>query len=274
MGFFLTVGLTAPPSLDALLIAIILIAILPFKTAIYFGLFALFKLRASTSWRSSLTLANYSECGLIVGTIAASAGWLPKQWLAVFAILLAISFVGASPVVASGDRLYARWRPRFKRMERNQRLAGEEDLVVGNVSVIVFGMGRVGSSVYDSLSNDYPDLVMGVELENERVQMHTEKGRKVVHGDATNPDFWTRAPDLAEQLEWVVLAMPKHRANVAAVKILQSSGFKGRIASTTRYPEDAEELEKLGVEFAFDIYAEAGIGFADDLRRCSNRGQD
>ena len=267
VGFFLSVGLTAPPSWNALFLAILFILILPLKTALYFGLFAAFNLRASTSWRSSLTLANYSEFGLIVGTVATASGWLDNEWLAVFAIALSISFIGASPIVAVGDRLYEKWRPRFKLMERTQRLPGEENIPTKNIKVVVFGMGRVGRSVYDSVIEDYPGQVLGVELENVKVSKHKEQGRNIVAGDATNPDFWARAPGLAEQIEWAILALPMHQANVAAVRRIRDTGFKGRIASASRYPEDIEQLEKMGVEFAFNLYAEAGIGFANDLRQ-------
>jgi len=62
-----------------------------------------------------------------------------------------------------------------------------------------------------------------------------------------------------------MLAMPSHRANVAAAALIQAQGYKGRIAAATRYPDEAIELEKAGVEFAFNIYTEAGTGFANDL---------
>lgn len=61
--------------------------------------------------------------------------------------------------------------------------------------------------------------------------------------------------------------MHNHQANKAAALRLRELGFTGCIAATTQYPDEAAELEKLGVDFAFDIYSEAGIGFANDLRR-------
>ena len=52
-----------------------------------------------------------------------------------------------------------------------------------------------------------------------------------------------------------------------AAERLREHGYTGRIAATTKYPDEAAALQKLGVEFAFNIYSEAGTGFADDLRR-------
>lgn len=266
IGFFLSVGMTALPGWGELVAALLLIAVLPIKVALYFGLFTAFKLRARTAWRTSLTLANYSEFGLIVGTIAAAAGWLPVEWLAIFAIALSISFIVAAPLATAGDRSYVHWRDRLQHFERRERLPGEENLDVARIGAVVFGMGRVGSAVYDAIAQDLPDRILGVDQDEAKVQEHLDAGRNVAVGDGTNPDFWSRAPNLSRQLEWVILAMPSHPANLAAAAQLRELGYNGRIAATTKYPDQAAELEALGVEFAFNIYAEAGAGFASDLR--------
>jgi len=255
VGFFLSVGMTAAPSWTALFIALFFIVFLPIKVAIYLGLFATFKLRASTAWRTSLNLSNYSEFGLIVASIADAVGWLPKEWLAVFAITVSLSFIITAPLESIRDQLYARWRPAIKRLERKERLEGEENFTIDSIDRVVFGMGRVGSAVYNAVTQDLPGSVLGVDLDISRVQRHTDHRWNVVQGDATNPDFWSRAPGLIEQLKWVILTLPSHQANMAAVMRLRELGYAGRIATTTKFPEEVTELEKLGVEFAFNIYA-------------------
>lgn len=266
VGFFLSVGMTALPGWTELLAATLLIIFLPLKVAVYFGLFATFKLRARTAWQTSLNLANYSEFGLIVGTLAAANGWLPTEWLAVFAIILSLSFIGAAPMATAGDRLYIRWRSNIKRFERAQRLDDEKDLAITGIEVVIIGIGRIGTAVYDAVVQDYPGKVLGVDTDIHNVNRHCEAGRKIILGDGTNPDFWSRAHGLVHQLNWVLLTMPSHKANVAAAERLRELGYTGRIAATTRYPDEAAELERHGVEFAFNIYAEAGAGFANDLR--------
>ncbi len=270
VSFFLSVGMAVPATWNATLLASLFILALPLKTALYFGLFGAFKLRASTSWRSSLVLANYSEFGLIVGSVSVAAGWLAPEWLAVFAILLSMSFIGAAPIIDNGERLYALWRPRFKQMERKQRLADEEDIATGDVEILVFGMGRVGSAVYDSLATQYPNKVLGVDMDNDQVEKYLARGEQVVIGDATNPDFWSRAPGLADKLKWVILALPKHPANLAAAERLREIKFDGRIASTTKFQDEIASLKQLGVDYVFNIYAEAGKGFALDLKQQIN----
>ena len=266
VGFFLSVGMTALPGWAELVIAACLLLFLPLKVALYFGLFALFRLRARTAWQSSLNLANYSEFGLIVGTMATAAGWLPAQWLAVLAIVLSVSFVVSAPLAASGDRLYARWRTRIKRFERARRLPADAEFHLPPVDVMIFGMGRVGASIYDAMIASCERSVIGVDSDETKTEQHQQAGRHVISGDGTNPDFWSRVPGLVQRLEWVILALPSHHANLSAAERLREHGYSGRIAAATRYPEQAESLEALGVEFAFDIHGEVGRGFVEDLR--------
>ncbi|MDH3632491.1 MAG: cation:proton antiporter [Gammaproteobacteria bacterium] len=270
VGFFLSIGMTALPGWEELLVALIFIAFLPLKVAIYFGLFSTFYLRASTSWRTSLNLANYSEFGLIVGALAASAGWLPKEWLAVFAIALSISFILSASLVNVRDLLYQNWRARLRVFERGKRLSEEQDLNLAHVKIVIFGMGRMGTAAYTAMENDYPDQMAGVEVNPAKTKDHQDLGRHVISGDATNPDFWTRARGLLDGLEWVMLTLPSHRANVAAAKRLQQMGYNGRIAATSKFPDEEQELRDIGVDLAFNIYTEAGLGFATGLKKIVN----
>jgi glutathione-regulated potassium-efflux system ancillary protein KefC len=271
VGFFLSVGMSAMPGWAELMAALLLLIVLPVKVALYFGLFSLFKLRARPAWQSSLTLANYSEFGLIVGTMAATAGWLPAEWLAVFAISLAISFSLSAPLATAGDTIYLRWRERIKAFERRSRLADDKDLEAENVEVVVIGMGRLGVPAYDAFAEIFPGRVMGVDLDEQNIRKHQKKGRFVVKADGTNPDLWSQAHGLPQQLKWAVLSLPNHRANMLAAKRLLENDAKCRIAATTKYPDQADELKLHGVELVFDIYSEAGIGFANDLRKRFDR---
>lgn len=266
VGFFLSVGMSAMPGWTELFVALIFIAFLPFKVMLYFGLFNLFYLRVSSSWRTSFNLANYSEFGLIVGAIAASAGWLAKEWLAVFAIVLSISFILSAPLVNVRDNIYQTWRSRLKAFERKKRLSGEEDIELSHIEVVVFGMGRMGTAAYSAMEQEYGERLVGVEIDLDKTRQHQKLGRNVVNGDATNPDFWTRASGLITDLKWVLLTLPTHNANMAAAAWLKEMGYQGRIAATSKFADEEEALNAIGVDYTFNIYTEAGIGFAKDLK--------
>jgi hypothetical protein len=240
--------------------------LLPLKVVAYFGLFNLFKLRASTAWRSSLNLANYSEFGLIVGALAASYGWLPEEWLAVFAIALAFSFVLSAPLVPVRDTIFKRFSDHLRLWERSERIPGEQNLELKSTNMLVVGMGRMGTAAYDSMHKEYGEHIVGVELNMEKARWHQEKERKVVAGDPTNPDFWVRAEGLLDELTWVLLALPSQTANIDAIKRIKELGYTGKIAVTSRFEDEESALKELGVDLVFNVYIEAGQGFANDLK--------
>ena len=109
--------------------------------------------------------------------------------------------------------------------------------------------------------------MVGVEIEQEKAQQHIAAGRNVVSGDATNPDFWDRAPELIKGLEWVLLTLPTHKTNMNAALRLRERGYRGRIAATTKYRDEEDALKAIGVEYTFNIYTEAGLGFANELQK-------
>ncbi len=164
------------------------------------------------------------------------------------------------------DELYQTWRSRLKRFERSKRLSGEQNLDLEHIKLVVFGMGRMGTAVYDAMETYYPGSLVGVEIDHVKAERHSAADRNVVCGDATNPDFWIRAPELIDDLEWVLLTLPVHKANVFSALRLKEMGYRGKIAATSKFQDEEDALKAIGVEHTFNIYSEAGLGFANELR--------
>lgn len=271
VGFFLSVGMTGVPSWDDILLGLLLTLLLPLKSALFFALFALFKQRASTAWRTALNLSSFSEFGLIVGALAASKGWLPSEWLTIFAVMMTCSFIISAPLIKIRDTLYRSWQPYLKRFERSHLISGDDSLLLTQGNVVVVGMGRMGTAVYDAMHASHSEVMVGIDSDAEKVQRHKALERNVINGDATNPDFWARAPWLLNRMQWVLLTLPTHNANMNAAIQLKELGYRGHISATTKYRDEERELKRLGVTHTFNIYGEAGLGFANELHNFIHR---
>ena len=259
--FFLNIGLSEKPTWDGLFMALILLVLLPLKGILYYVIFNLFRYRVRTSLLGTLTLFNYSEFGLIVGGLAYNMGMLPGSFLVAIAIAVSLSFLIAAPLNSLGHRLYkdaAKWLKEFEpdRLNPNDRL-----IDLGDKKVLILGMGRIGSGAYDELVSRYGEQVIGIETREESVALHREQGRCVIHGDATDPDFWARVIS-KRNTRLILLAMPHSQANSFALEQIRERNYQGQIAAIAKYPEDTTELIELGVDAAFNIYNEAGGGFA------------
>jgi len=122
VGFFLSIGLSGTPTWATLGIALVLVLAVPFKAALFFAILTRFKFRSRTALLSSLSLANYSEFGLIVTSIGVGNGWIGNDWLIVVAISLSITFVLAAPLNAFAHNIYARFSDLLQRFETAKRL--------------------------------------------------------------------------------------------------------------------------------------------------------
>jgi glutathione-regulated potassium-efflux system ancillary protein KefC len=264
VAFFLTVGLSGVLTLEVVLLALLLVVALPFKVALFYLLLTRFRLRARTATLSSLTLANYSEFGLIVAALGAKSGWIDPQWLTISAVALAVSFLLAAPLNTRSHDIYIRWRSLLQRLETSRRLPGDDVVSPGDATVVILGMGRVGTAAYDELVGESGLSVMGLELDEERVRGHVQAGRRVVVGDATDSDFWERL-DYMGGVRVALLAMTDHAAAMDVTRRLKAIGFGGLIAATASHADEVEELKSAGAEVARDFFSEAGAGFAEHV---------
>ncbi|MFQ5938237.1 MAG: cation:proton antiporter, partial [Acidiferrobacterales bacterium] len=141
VGFFLNVGLSAALSFQAFGIAAILVLLVALKMSLFFVLLTRLQARARTSLLASLSLANYSEFGLIVAAIGVANGWITGDWLAIIAIALSVSFVLASPLNVAAHSIYAHYGEPLRRFETASRLPEEQPIKPGAAEVAIFGMG-------------------------------------------------------------------------------------------------------------------------------------
>jgi hypothetical protein len=61
-----------------------------------------------------------------------------------------------------------------------------------------------------------------------------------------------------------MLTMPSHQDMVEVVKQIRRQNFQGKIAGIAKYEDQRKELIDMGVDVAFNFYAEAGAGFAEE----------
>ncbi len=259
--FFLNIGLSASLSFTGIALAFLFILLLPIKGVLYFLTINYFKFRVRTSLLASLSLFNYSEFGLIVGGLAYKMGWMPSDMLAAIAVAVSLSFIISAPLNRLSNKIYlhsGKWLQETAMEKLNQR---DQLINPGHAQVLILGMGRIGTGAYDELRSRYGKISLGVEIGEEAAHKHRSVGRNVIAGDATDPDFWERILDTAN-VKLVLLAMPHHQGNQTALEQLQQRNYKGQIAAIAEYPDQIDGLLEQGVDAAFNIYNEAGSGFA------------
>jgi len=259
VGFFLQIGLLGYPTLEMVEQALLLNLLVLLKALLFFFILIMFRLRARSSFLASLSLASFSEFGLIVANLGVRDGWFSAEWLVLLSIAVAMSFAVAAPLNRYAHEIYG-WLERFlQRFELTRRHPDDEPINIGNSHVLVVGMGRVGTGAYDLLAQRQV-RVIGLDSDPIKVEQHRKQGRRVLYADAEDPGLWANLN--LESVHTVMLAMPELSAKILSARQLRKLGFKGTITTTVVFTEEIDQLKAAGADFVFNYYDGIGASFA------------
>ena len=258
VGFFLTIGMKGMPTVEDWKFAVAMTLLLPIQVVVFFGLLISFKLKARSAFLTTATLTNFSEFGLIV-----SAAIMP-EWTVAIALAVALSFIVSAPLNRFAHQIFDRIENKVSKFERNVRHPDEEIVNVGSANILVMGMGRVGTAVYDRLDN--VANIIGIDSDQDLVKEHQDNGLNVQYADAEHFGFWDGI-DLSG-IEYCILAMKHPDASTGIVETLRKSGFTGIIVAHALHEEAAEQIRLAGANETYITAIEAGDGLAS--RVCSH----
>ena len=108
-------------------------------------------------------------------------------------------------------------------------------------------------------------MVIGLDFSAETVEQHRKLGRNVVYGDAEDSDFWERVEPAKSRVTLVMLALPNPKASIFAIRQMSQRGYQGQITASVRYEDEIPILKEEGINAAYSLYEEAGVGFADHV---------
>lgn len=262
VGFFLQIGMSGLPNLRDFIDALILLSLLPLKAALLFFIMLKVGLRARSSFLVSLSLASYSEFALIAANLVIDHGWLEPHWVMPLALAVALSFAIMAPLNRHAHDLFERFEGPLSRFETVRSHPDDEPISVGQAHVLIMGMGRIGSGAYDFL-RAREQRVVGLDSDPAKVEKHLQAQRRVLYADAEDPAFWSRLR--MDGIDAVMLTLPDAQANLIATRQLRRRGFKGLISAASRHPEEADNLRAAGANLTFNVYDEAGVGFAEHV---------
>ena len=264
VGFFLQIGIGGLPDQDAWIFALVVLVVLPLKGVLFFFLLVAFKLRARSAFLSSLSLANYSEFGLIVASVV-----LP-EWLVPLALTAALSFVVSAPLNRFAHPLYEKLSNKLIPFERNIRHPDEQPVSLGDAEVLIMGLGRTGSAAYEHLKDKC--RLVALDSDPARVELHSMLGHNVFFADAEDQVFW-QSLNLGD-VRAVVLTMNDTEAKIIATRKLRQRGFTGLIVSHSMHHDEAEKIMHAGADQTYLTMSEAGVGLAEHVQQSLSFARD
>jgi len=262
IGFFLSIGFTAIPTLEMFGLASLLILLIPIKFGLFFGVFSLLKMRCRSAFLSALALSNFSEFGLIVASLSVTAGWLSNDWLVILALSVSISFILTNIMYRFAHPFFTQYRNILSHFERNVKLEEDNFTQPCERPVVIIGMGRVGMGAYQAINCHSTNKAWGLDADKEKISWLNKKGIEAYYGDGEDSHFWESIK--LNQIELVLLALPSVKDAISITTQLKAASYTGQIAAVARYDDERLELEAFGIDKVFNFYNEAGVGFAEE----------
>ena len=260
VGFFLEVGLAGLPDFDSLVFGVVILLLLPLKSVLYFFLLVGFKLRSRNSFMVTTTLSSYSEFTLIAGSAAATAGFIPESAIIVFALVTAASYAINAPLASNANRLWNKYEFQLIPFERNVKHPAQQVVNLGGAHFLVVGMGQAGTAAYDYLKKR--ELrVTGMDSDPARIQQNLQEKRRVVYGDAYDPELWQNI-DLKE-INAVILTLSNANTKLQATKMLRENNFQKSIYALTIRDDEHAELTLAGASAVCLPIRQAGERLAE-----------
>jgi predicted Kef-type K+ transport protein len=262
IGFFLKIGLSGLPTYQDWSFAALMTLLLPLKTALFFFLLILFKLRARSAFITSMTLTAYSEFGLIV------ASKVIPEYLTPLALTVAISFLLSSPINRGIHSLYQKICKWLIPFERDAIHPDELSLDLKNSQILIMGFGRVGKSAYDHLATDF--RIIAMDSDPEKI-LENNQEYNLFYADAEDHHFWSKLS--LNGIESVILAMNDQMAKINSIYQLRQRGFNGTIISNCSDEEDAEKMLAVGATEVHLQLKESGISMAEFVKNSEREHQ-
>lgn len=262
IAFFLDVGMSGLPTIASLIIALVLVVAIPAKGFLFMILLTRFNLRARTAWHTTLSLANYSEFGLIMGAIGVKMGLIDNQWMIILALSMSFSFLLASPFNAKSHRLFDKYKNILIKLNTKNIHPDDEPVNMRDAKVVICGMGHIGRAAYHQLTAEFGNRVIAIDYNKDVVLKFSGSNKNIVWGDSTDSNFWrnVKMPDV----EFVLLTMSSQASNQNTAIALSNCRHRTFfIGAPGHHIDEITELKDAGVSFVYNYNSRAGIEFAN-----------
>lgn len=264
VAFFINIGLSGIPSMNSLVITLLLIGFIVIKGGFFMFILSRLNLRGRTAFLTSISLANYSEFSLIVGIAALKTGLINNEWLVALALLMSVSFLFSSPLNFFAHDIYDKVKPIMTKLniQAKYRKIDDAPIAFGDVKYMVIGLGTIGYPAFRHLEELYPGKVVGIDYSHDKIKHLQTENKNVLWGDSTDSVFWENVN--CTGIEMVLLAMSEFNSDLNSMKEiakLKNRNFK--VAAMYHYDDEKEELLKQNVDYIYSYKERLGVEFAE-----------
>ena len=262
--FFVSVGLGLDLGAVASMwwaVLLILFAVLAIKTVVIAVSAWSFGFSGPVSIMSGLALAQAGEFTLLTVSVGAARGLIGPDAVVVVTAVVALSLIVTPTMIEFAPKIAERFvripTPPWKHGALRDIGARQNTPAEGPLRAIIAGFGPVGRELYSRLDMAGFDCTI-IELNPDTVAKQRGLGRRVIYGDAANPEVLHEAG--VETADAVLLTMPDHNAMLGACQIVRAAAPGAFVAVRSGFLSRGMQATALGADYvAVDEIAAASV---------------
>jgi Kef-type K+ transport system membrane component KefB len=220
--------------------------------------------RKRTSFLAGLNVAQISEFSLILASLGLALGHIDQHVMGLVTMVGLITIGLSTYMILYSHQIFEKVSFLLNVFERKNpyREARIRRLQKISVDAIIFGLGRYGNNIAQSLE-EIGKVVMGVDFDPQAVTKWKRKGRFAQQGDADDPDLHELLP--LKNAKVIISTISDFEINLYLVKLLRLRGYQGRIAVTQHEADNSQKLVDAGADLILYPYVDAAENISHRL---------
>lgn len=212
-------------------------------------LMSLFGFKSSTSFLTSIAIAQVSEFSLVYVLFAYKLGVVPQFVVSIVALIAVITFTLSSYMITYGELLYAKLQKFLKLFEKISLRKLEFSYLPEarkSYEIIIFGCNRIGNTVLHK-TRQLGKSALVVDFHPEVITHLMKEKVPCIYGDASDPTILSRINFSKTKI--AISTLPEQQANIRLAKKLKQLNKKITLFFTADHHDEALQLYNLGANY-------------------------
>jgi Kef-type K+ transport system membrane component KefB len=218
--------------------------------------------RRRTSFLAGLTVAQISEFSLIFAGLGLAAGHITEETVGLITLVGLITIGLSTYLILYSFPIYEFISPALKIFERKNPTSGFgtiDDTVNQKADVIIFGLGRFGSKIAETIDECEAVSYLGIDFDPQIVKSWQKKNRMAVYGDVDNVEILEHIP--YKEASCIVITVPETDYSMQLIKEMRKNGYTGKIFTSVRNEKNRGHYSDYNVDLVLSPYKMAAAKF-------------
>ena len=242
--------------------------VLIIKPLIIFFIFNVLKFHTRINFYTSITLGQISEFSLIMFMSAKTLGLIGSEEVSLITLVAIFTILFSTYFQTHTEKYYQKIKKILKKIEMFKPKKNNEESIVEDLDVIIFGYDRIGFTLLKTIVNLEKKFVI-VDINPTIIKKLKASNMNCVYGDASDNDFIEEFN--LEKTEMFISTIPELEISIGLLKQLKRRNKSAITIFTAHHIDDALELYKFGADYVILPHFLGGNYIAEMIEKSNGK---